>query len=187
MFKITALLKKVVLLTLILGIGLVTIPALSVSAASLSDDGTPPGQPQITNERLEKVWLHEQARYSRQGRLLDHLDRMVKRTQGYIDRLKENGVDTDALKAALSVFEDAVKEARQVHQSVQGTLASHKGFNADGKVTDRTQALETVKKLGQSLKEFRNILKDPSKVLHEAIRVAREANHSATEPEQGNP
>ena len=61
MLKITALLKKMFLLALILAIGLAAVPATTVSAAGLNDQDNPPSGLPMIDALLEKVWAREQA------------------------------------------------------------------------------------------------------------------------------
>jgi asparagine synthetase B (glutamine-hydrolysing) len=46
-------------------------------------------------------------------------------------------------------------------------------------VTDRAQARETAKLLGQSLKEYHSVVGDPFKALREAVKAFREAHKPA--------
>ena len=117
--------------------------------------------------------------YERQGRILDRADEMVERFQDRIDRMEENGKDVTALQAALDTFEDALKEAHPIYESAKGIINSHQGFDADGEVTDREKALETIRDLGAKLKEIREIVGEPGKALREAIKAFRDANRPA--------
>ncbi|MBF8248594.1 MAG: hypothetical protein HW374_1394, partial [Bacteroidetes bacterium] len=73
-------------------------------------------------------------------------------------------------------FEDAVKDAKPVYESARGIINSHQGFDAEGKVTDPEKAKETVKQMGDKLKEIRDVMGGTGKALHDAIRAFREAN-----------
>jgi predicted transcriptional regulator len=147
----------------------------------LSDPTVPPAgeTQQPSNERLERAWARLQHVYERQGRILDHADAMVERIQGLIDRMNENGKDTAALQAALDTYAEALKDAHPVYESAKGILNSHQGFDADGKVTDREKAIETLKDLRDKLQEIRQIVGEPGKALREAVKAFREANRPA--------
>ena len=83
------------------------------------------------------------------------------------------------LQAALDAFKEALKEAHPVYESAKGILNSHQGFDADGKVTDREKAIETVKELRDKMQEVRGIIGEPGKALREAIKTFRDAHRPA--------
>jgi hypothetical protein len=172
--------KKTVLVVLIVALALAALPVTSAYASGLNDSNDPPSsETKRSNERLERIWARMQRVYERQGRILDRADEMVERFQDRIDRMEENGKDVTALQAALDTFEDALKEAHPIYESAKGIINSHQGFDADGKVTDREKAFETVKDLGAKLKEIREIVGEPGKALREAIKAFRDANRPA--------
>lgn len=172
--------KKTVLFALVVALALAALPVTSANAAGLSDPGDPPSDEiQFSGGRLERVWARLQRIYGRQGHILDRADQMVERFQSLIDRMNENGKDTTALQAALDAFEAALKEAHPIYESAKSLINSHQGFDADGKITDREKAVETVRELGDKLKEVRQIVGEPGKALREAIKAFREANRPA--------
>jgi uncharacterized coiled-coil DUF342 family protein len=146
----------------------------------LNDPTDPPAdETQLSGERLERVWVRLQRVYERQGRILDRANEMVDRIQNLIDWMNENGKDTVALQAALDTYEEALKDAHPIYESAKGILNSHQGFDADGKLTDREKAVETVKELRDKLNEIRQIVSEPGKALREAIKAFREAHRPA--------
>lgn len=172
--------KKTVLFALVVALAMAALPVTSANASGLSDPGDPPAdETRFSGVRLERIWARLGRVYEHQGHILDRADQMVERFQGLIDRMDENGKDTIALQAALDAFENALKEAHPIYESVKGIINSHQGFDADGKVTDREKALETVRELGDKLKEVRQIVGEPGKALREAIQAFREANRPA--------
>jgi len=169
--------KKTVLFALVVALALAALPTTSAYAAGMRDPGDPPAnETQFSGTRLERIWARLGRVYERQGHILDRADGMVERSQALIDRMNENGKDTTALQAALDAFEAALKEAHPIYESAKGLINSHQGFDADGKVTDREKALETVREMGDKLKEIRQIVSEPGKALREAIQAFREAN-----------
>ncbi len=180
MIKLSSLFKKTILVALVAALSLGALPVTSAYASGLNDPADPPADSvQLSNERLERVWARLQRVYERQGQVLDRADRMVERFQNLIDRMNENGKDTTALQAALDAFEEALKEAHPVYESAKGILNSHQGFDADGKVTDREKAIETVKELRDKMQEVRGIIGEPGKALREAIKTFRDAHRPA--------
>jgi len=174
MTKLSLLFKKSILITLVAVLAMAALPLTSVAASGLSDPTDPP-----TGERLERAWARLQRVYERQGLVLERADAMVERIQKLIDRMKENGKDVSALQAALDAFEGALKEAHPIYESAKGILNSHQGFDAHGKVADREKAAETVKALGEKLKEVREVVGEPGKALREAVKAFRDVNHKA--------
>lgn len=173
MFQISAFLKKVLLVALIAGIGLAALPAGTALAAPALDEGNPP-QEQVSNERLAEIWAREVALYERIGTMLDNADRIAAKVQELITRANERGIDTSAVQAALEAFVAAVQDARPIYQSANGIVQSHQGFDANGQVTDRAQAIETIRELSARLREVRTALGGTGQALREAIRATRE-------------
>ena len=155
--------RKTVLLALVVALGVASLSFGSVSAA---------GQGQISNERLEKVWARQLRIYALMGRT----DKFVERAQQLIDHASENGKDISALQAALDAFEDALKDARPIYESAQGIINSHQGFDENGKVTDAEKAKETVRAMGEKMKEIKAAMDGTGKSLREALKAFRQAN-----------
>ena len=177
--------KKTVLIALVAVLVLTALPLTSAHATALNDPTPPPPTDrQLSNERLERVWARLQRAYERQGHMLERADGMTERIQGLIDKMNENGKDTTALQTALDAFEEALKDAHPIYESAKGILNSHQGFDANGKVTDREKAIETVKELGAKLKEVRQTVGEPGHALREAIQAFRDANPPAEHPAQ---
>jgi chromosome segregation ATPase len=174
----TMLFKKTILTALIAALLLAALPLTGVSAAGQTDP-TPPAQGQISNERLEKVWARMNRRYERLGRIFEKSDGLVERVNALIERLKEAGESTAELEAALAAYEDAVKQAHPIYESCNGIVNSHKGFDADGKVTDAEQARETIKELGAKFDEIKTAMNGTGKALIELLKSIREAHKPA--------
>ena len=155
--------RKTVLLALVVALGVASLPFVSVSAA---------GQGQISNERLEKVWARQLRIYALMGRT----DKFVEKAQQLIERAAENGKDVSALQSALDAFETALKDAQPIYESVKGIVNSHQGFDDNGKVTDAEKAQETVRAMGEKMKEIKAAVDGTGKSLREALRAFREAN-----------
>jgi hypothetical protein len=167
--------KKTVLIALVAALGVASLPFVSVSAAG-ANDPTPSPSGESSNERLEKVWAHQLRVYERMGYRFDRSDFFVENLQGLIDRAKENGKDVTALQAALDAFKIALARAKSVYESGQAIVDEHEGFDANGKVTDPEKAKETVRVMGEKLKEIRTAMDGTGKALKEAIKAFREAN-----------
>jgi len=184
MINLSLLFKKSVLLILVTALTLAALPVNNAYASELSDPADLPGDmTQPSDECLEQIWARMHSIYERQGRILKRAGRMVERGQTLIERMEENGKDVAALQAALEAFDEALKEAHPVYESAKGLLNSHRGFDTAGQVTDHEKAVETVKALGDKLKEVREITGGPGKALREAIKTLRDAQRSTGKTE----
>ena len=166
--------KKTLLIAMVSALALASLPFVSVSAAGESDSPAPQGE--VTNERLEKIWARQLRLYEKIGKGYDRSDAFVEKVQMLIDKAGANGKDVAAVQAALDAFDQAMKEAHPVYESAKGIINSHQGFDNDGKVTDAEKARETVKAMGEKLKEIKEAMNGTGRALHEAIKAFREAN-----------
>ena len=166
--------KKTVLIAMVAALAIAILPLMSASAAPATDD--PPPQREVSAERLEKIWARQLRLYERIGNGYDRSDGFVEKVQTLIDKAGANGKDVSAVQAALDAFEAAIKEAHPVYESAKGIINSHQGFDNDGKVTDIEKAKETVKSMGEKLKEIKESMGGTGRALHEAIKAFREAN-----------
>jgi len=166
--------NKTLLVALVAALAVASLPLASASAAGEYEPPVPQGQ--VSNERLEKVWARQLHLYERIGKGFDNSDGFIERVQQLIDKAGANGKDVFAVQAALDAFEAASKDAHPVYESAKGIINSHLGFDSNGKVTDSEKAKETVKAMGEKMKEIKDALKGTGKALHDAIRAFREAN-----------
>ena len=181
--KTNSIINKTILAVLVVALALASFPLTSAYAAGMYDPTNPPQQNgQISNERLENIWARQQQAYERLGRFFDQNGGLLDKVQKLIDRAKSNGKDVSAVQVALDAFEAAVKEARPAYEGLKGTINSHQGFDANGKVIDAEKAKAIVKEMGTTLKEIRAQIGDAAKALRDAIKAFREANKPAVTP-----
>ena len=166
--------KKTVMLALGVALGAASLPIVNVAAMGAKEPPAPQGD--VSNQRLEKVWERQLHLYERIGNGFDRSDTFIERVQGLIDHASENDKDISAVQAALSAFEQSIKDVRPLYESAKGIINSHQGFDADGKVTDAEKAKETVKAMGEKLKEIKDAMNGTGKALKDAIHAFREAN-----------
>lgn len=176
MKKLASFFKKFVLAIVVLAVGLVALPASGVFAAGLPDETTPPATLPAGNLRLELVWSHAKTVYQRQGYLLSLTDDFIARAQILIDRANNKGWDTTAVQTALDAFNSVIPAAKAAHFPGAAIIASHNGFDAQGRVTDRTAAMVTAKSLVQVLKDTRATMNGTGRALREAIKAFRDAH-----------
>jgi hypothetical protein len=178
--------KKAWLIVSITALGFAFMPLASAYAITSPDpNATPITTPKPTQrgtDRLVQVWAREQAIYSKLGTFLNNVDQRITKGQDLINKAKGNGKDTSALQTALDAFSAAVKQAQPIYKSTQGIVSSHSGFDANGQVTDRTQALTTVQDLGGKFKDIYQLLHDPRVALRDAIKAFRQANPPKASP-----
>ena len=167
--------KKTLLIALVAALAVASLPLMSASAAPSTDD-PPPADREVSAERLEKVWARQLRLYEKLGNGFDRSDNFVEKVQTLIDKAGENGKNVSAIQAALDAFEAAMKDAYPVYENAKGIINSHQGFDNDGKVTDLEKAKETVKSMGEKLKEIKESMGGTGRALHEAIKAFREAN-----------
>ncbi len=138
----------------------------------------PTAQPD--NSRLEKVWAREQAIYQREGNRLANASNFIARVQTLIDKANQKGWDTSSVQAALNALSAVIPAVQAAHDPGAAIIASHAGFDANGKVTDRTTAIATAKSLAQVLKDTRIAMNGTGKALRAAIRAFRDAHPRPT-------
>jgi hypothetical protein len=130
----------------------------------------------MSGERLENIWARQLRVNEKIGNWLDRGDAFADKVQGLIDKAAANGKDVSAIQAALDAFEQALKDAHPVYESAKGIINSHQGFDNDGNVTDIEKAKETVKVMGEKLREIKAAMDGTGRALREAIKAFREAN-----------
>ncbi|MFH2103057.1 MAG: hypothetical protein ABIJ39_06840 [Chloroflexota bacterium] len=175
MSKISVLLKKVLLVLLIAGIGLSAMPITSVAASGLADEADPPRQ-QMETARITQAYARLVEWYNRQSSWMDQSDAIIARVQNLIDQATARGLDASAVQAALNAFAAAVPNAKVYNQQAGAIVASHPGFDDSGNVTDPRQAIETVRSLHQALKTAHDTMNGTGMALKEAIKAFIEAN-----------
>ena len=177
MSKLTPFFKKFALAALVLAIGLAVLPAASASAAGLQDPTNPPNnQPAANGARLERAWARAQAVYQRQGNRLDRADAFIAKIQTLIDKATAKGWDTSAVQAALDAFNAVIPAAEAAHAPGAAIIASHNGFDADGKVTDRAAAIDSLKALVQVIKDTHTAMNGTGQALRDTIKAFRAAH-----------
>ncbi len=169
--------NKMILAVMTAALVFAAFPVTSVYA----QDENPP-KPELTNERLEKIWARELKAYERLGKGFSDIDGAIAKFQARIDKAAENGKDVTALQSALDAFASALKSAKPKYESMNGLVNSHQGFDANGKVTDAEKAKSTVKEMGEKLKEVKDAMGGTGKALREALKAFREANKPAGTP-----
>ena len=157
--------------------GVVPVPAYHIVPA-----GYPETRTGRDNKRLEQIWARAQTAYLRQSDRLAKADEFITNAYSLIDKANQKGWDTSVVQVTLNAFTAIIPTAQAAHNPGAAIIASHNGFNADGKVTDRAVAVETVKALGQVLKDTRLAMNRTGQALREAVKAFRNAHRPAQAP-----
>jgi hypothetical protein len=149
--------------------------ALLVSGAPAlaAGDEAPPVQNGLDERptiRLEFAYLRLQHAAEGLALHLDHAGEVADFIEEWIETLRDQGQNVSELEGALEAFEAALDEAQGFYEQAADVLNEHAGFDGNGKVSDRGQAVETVREAGRSLRDGRRALKEGVVDLRRAIR-----------------
>lgn len=158
-------------------IAVLALAALPVTSAFAQDENPPKGE--VTTEQLEKAWAKQLKVYEMLGKAFENTDAQFAKAQELIDRATANGKDASAIQSALNAFKAAVEKSRPVYDGLTTLVNSHAGFDANGKVTDATQAKATVQSVRAKMQELKTSMDGTGKALREAVKAFRENNKPA--------
>lgn len=176
MFKMSSSIKKITLAVLVMAIVMAVFPITGASAAGLNNQANAQGN----YPRLEKIWAREQYVYKREGINLENASAFIVKVQTRIDAAKGKGWDVSAVQVALNALSAVIPAVQAAHAPGDAIIASHAGFDANGKVTDQATAKTTVKSLAKVLKDTRTAMNGTGKALRNAIKALREAHPRPT-------
>ena len=170
-------LQKVVAGLSVSGLMLAGLCAALPANAAYAAPATPPAQdPTVTHERLEQAYQREQQQLKIQQDNLDMLNIIADQVQQFITTQQGQGKDVTALQAALATFKSQITTAQASHATAANILSAHAGFDINGKVTDATQARQTIRAARQSLGDAHIVMRQATLDLHRALREWRQAN-----------
>jgi len=159
--------------TILAGIAVPVVMASAIAvfpAAAAKADPTPPAPaatPQAQGQRLERLYQREQNYLGRAQRRLDQAARLATKVQGRIDTLNSQGKDASRLEAALTSLKTSIASAQGYYESARSILDTHAGFDANGQVTDLSQARETVKAAAKAERNFQQTIRQIArKIVH---------------------
>lgn len=133
-------------------------------------------QPQNNHFWLEYGLKQEQLWLTGQQDRLDLTRQYTANVQSLLNELSAQGKDTSKIQAALNTFNSQLEAAQSAHDQAKQILDAKAGFDANGKVTDPEQALETLQSARKSLEEARQILQQAAQDFRQAIQEFRQAN-----------
>lgn len=163
----TLILSTIVTLVIILSV----LPLTPALAAAVPGDGN--------NPRLEKLLQRERTALEKQQMRLDRTDENITKIQNLIEKAKARGLDTRLLEAALATYQDRLPAVQQHHDKAASLLANPAGFDVNGKVIDRKEAIKTLWAAGSELRRAHLKITEATLDLRAALRAFLEANKSA--------
>jgi uncharacterized coiled-coil protein SlyX len=175
---INILFKKTILATLITMLAFTALPLSSAFAQGEN----PPGN-EISTEKLEKAWAHQLQVYAKLGKAFEDTDAKLARAQALIDKVTARGKDASAIQAALNAFAAALERSRSLYNDLAVLVNAHAGFDANGRLTDSTQAQATVQSMRLKLQALKDSMDGTGRALRDALKAFREAN----KPAEGTP
>jgi len=169
---------KTTLILLLAALLIACVPTINVFAAGM-DDQVPPVDSTRVRRPLVLIWKRLQNQYERQGNRLERAEFFSTQIQDRLDSAIQNGKDVSSIQAALDVFKQANADALVIHQGGETIINAHSGFDVDGKIVDRPVAVKSVESLSDVLRETRDAMRNPFRLLRDAFQAFREANRPA--------
>ena len=164
--------KKVTLAVIVIAVLAGTVLALPATVQAAAPEQT------VSGTRLENLLLRENLALANQEDRLDFSRNVATNTQTWIDGLNSEGKDTTALVNGLAAFNQGIASAQASHDTAAGILASPAGFDANGKVTDNSQALQTISDAGKALRQAHLIITQATLDFRTVVNNYRSANQS---------
>ena len=125
--------------------------------------------------KLDQAWLNGQATN------LNKAADLVTAIQSLITEAQARSIDTTSLEAALAAYQSQLTTAGASHTSAANLLAAHAGFDANGKVTSRPAASQTVHSATQALKDAHGLLVSSTRSLLGAVIAFETTNQLFTQ------
>jgi len=162
---------------------LVALVAVGISFGSASAaPSSKPTTPKPANAALARTYKLEQNRLRLQDVRLKNADQHAGKLDQLIAKLKAKGQETTVLEQAVAAFRTDIAHARAEWQAAEAILATHAGFDNDGKVTNADQARATLKDAHNHMQQARTIARGAYEKLHAAVVAYRKAHREVKEP-----
>lgn len=165
--KLSSLTKKVlaVFLTLVVIATLFSIPTTSAYANDPYLDSNIPTSG-MTNKDIEYMNQHEIAWLSSQTQVFKDAFQVETDFQSLIDLQVKRGRDSAPLDIMLGTYDTTLLVAQSVHDQAAKVVGAQWGFDAQGHVTNRDAALQTVTEARYSLRDAHYRLVVATHALH---------------------
>jgi hypothetical protein len=169
------------LAALLVGAIAFAFPGSSVAAqAPTPQPKDPAAKASQVGARLEKAYQAAQKMLDQQAQRFERADAYISKAEALIAKAKANGKDTTVLDEALAQIKTKEADAKKLHEDAANILKNHAGFDANGKVTDRAAAKETLQSASEPAKEAHQFFGDAWKALKDAVKSWRQANPAKT-------
>ncbi len=178
--KTSPLISKIVTIVLS-GLAVLGLSAAAFAWAPNASAATPATGVDYSN--LQMAYANAQVALKGQQNRIDLAKQIAANAQTFIDAQKANGKDTSSLDAALANYNAQFASAQTVHNQAGSVLSTHAGFDANGVVTDSTQAKQTLRSVRDYLRQAHTLIASSSQALHSALRVFRQANRPVATPQ----
>lgn len=131
---------------------------------------------QAVIREIRDIWQHAnlESRYFILGTANNRVDSFLVRGESISDRIKaeierlaDEGVDTEKPEQLLDEYNEALEEAKDTHGEVKELFGTHNGFDDDGVFEDAEDAREFLDEANSLMKETQQQLKDVTAVLRE--------------------
>lgn len=149
---------------------------LSLAVAAPTYAQSPSPQPNARQASLARQFKREQTWFNLQQGHLTVENQIATAVQNYINAQNALGKDTSTLVAALATYNSQIATAQNSHNTAGNLISAHAGFDANGNVTNVSQALQTVIDSRQSLWDAHRSIQQATQDLARAIRAYRQAN-----------
>ena len=150
--------------------------AISVVAGVLPVSPAYAAAPAQGGIRLENLLMREQIALNNQQARLNLANNVIVKAEAWIANLQSQGKDTASLQSALDDYRTGVGSAQTHFDAAKSILDAKAGFDANGKVTDRAQALKTVVDAGRELRQFHLTITLATVQFRTAVLAYRRAN-----------
>ncbi len=141
-----------VLALVVTTLAFVPVSTVSAESGTTPTPNAPKSNPQA-DQNLANQFKREQNFLTIQQTHMDKAKLAVPKLQDLINKAKEKGKDVSSLESALATFNTQMASAQAPHDKAAGILATHNGFDDNGKVIDRQAARQTVLNARQALLE----------------------------------
>ncbi len=169
--------KTIAIISNLITVGALAFGGLFLApSAAYAQDATP--TPRFTGERLEFLCRQVGRMLEGQQDRLNLANSLASHAETWIADLKAKGKDVAALETALAAYRSGLAAAQAKHDEAQSAYKAQAGFSGNCKLTDREQAKEMLKSVGDAMREAHRALKDAGRAFHRAVQEWRKANRS---------
>jgi hypothetical protein len=157
-------------IAVMLALGL--IMALPVSAVHAQDAGGPSNAPIQADKGypfLEKAFQKIQAALGDLENAIQKAADGDEKVLGLINMGKTAGLDTSDLSSAQADYQASLANVQTMVDNAKTSMETHAGFDAQGRVTDPTDAKNTLREVVDAIKDARGELKNCVETLRSAV------------------